>query len=134
MNTVSGISSAGSLAIHKMGLGRDDFLKLLTVEMKNQNPLEPLDNKEFIAQLATFSTLEQMMNLNESFVSFMNINSKADVLSVLGKQVSVQISDSQTITGRVIEINYKNDQPYLKLSYSGGILETEFNNIVSVEN
>ncbi|MEW6102258.1 MAG: flagellar hook capping FlgD N-terminal domain-containing protein [bacterium] len=135
MNGVSGVSGVGSLAIQKMGLGRDDFLKLLTAEMQNQNPLEPLENKEFIAQLATFSTLEQMISLNDSFTNFMNINSKAGVLSVLGKQVSVKISDTQTITGMVEEVYYdKNNKPYIKvIDNLGNITETAFENIVSVK-
>lgn len=119
----------GTPVMQRMGLSRDDFLLLLTTQLKNQNPLEPLENQEFIAQLATFSTLEQMMNLNENFANFMSINSKAGVVSVLGKEVSAKISDTQTITGRVVEIKYKDNIPYIKI----GTIETEFNNIISVK-
>jgi len=133
MNGVSGVGSVGNLAIHKMGLSRDDFLRLLTIELKNQNPLEPLENKEFISQLATFSTLEQMISLNQSFLDFININSKAGVVSVLGKEVTVQLDDKTTQTGRVTEVFYKDNTPYIKLSHPGGILETEFNNIISIK-
>ncbi len=135
MGGISPVSGVGMTAMQKMGLGKDDFLKLLSTQMKYQNPLEPLENQEFIAQLATFSSLEQMMNLNENFTTFMNINSKAGVLSVLGKEVSVKISDTSTITGTVIEINYQKDKPYIKIKDNlGNITETEFNNIVSVKN
>lgn len=51
----------------KKELDRDAFLSLLILQMQNQDPLEPVENTEMIAQLAQFSALEQMTNLNESF-------------------------------------------------------------------
>ncbi len=46
-------------------LGREAFLRLLVTELKNQNPLDPVDNREFVAQLAQFSALEQMQGVNQ---------------------------------------------------------------------
>ncbi|MBI5599102.1 MAG: flagellar hook assembly protein FlgD [Deltaproteobacteria bacterium] len=51
-------------------LGKEDFLKLLVTQLKNQNPLEPLDNAEFIAQLAQFSTLEGITNMGTNLKTF----------------------------------------------------------------
>lgn len=126
MNGISPVGN-GTLTIYKMGLSKDDFLRLLTEELKNQNPLEPLGNQEFIAQLATFSILEQIILLND----FMNINSKANVIAVLGKKVTVEIG-GETIKGKVEGINYKDNIPYIKVSYPGGKIETKFTNIVSI--
>ncbi len=45
-------------------MGKDEFVKLLVTEMKNQDPLNPMDGKELAAQLAQFSSVEQLMNIN----------------------------------------------------------------------
>lgn len=60
-NTGAGSENARNI------LGKDDFLKLMITQLRYQNPLEPVNDKEFIAQMATFSELEQMKNLNTSF-------------------------------------------------------------------
>ncbi len=56
----------------KKELGSDDFLQLLTTQMVNQDPLEPMDDTSFIAEMANFTSLEQMQTLVESFEDFNN--------------------------------------------------------------
>lgn len=70
-------------------LGKDEFLKLLVTQLKYQDPLDPVDNKEFIAQLAQFSSLEQMTNLNEGFQSLVQSSTVLQSSSLLGKNVEI---------------------------------------------
>ncbi len=74
-------------------MGKDDFLKLLFTQLKNQDPQNPLDDREMAAQLAQFSSLEQMTNLNTSFADLktsMENQGKFAYLSAVGKTARVE--------------------------------------------
>ncbi|GLI19241.1 MULTISPECIES: flagellar hook capping FlgD N-terminal domain-containing protein [Tepidanaerobacter] len=76
-------------------LDKDDFLKLLVTQLRYQNPLEPMNNNEYIAQLAQFSSLEQMQNLNLQVANL-------SALSTIGKSASAIVEQSEiegVITG-----------------------------------
>ncbi len=71
-------------------LGKDAFLKILVTQMKNQNPLEPLKDTEFIGQMAQFSSLEQLTNLNTTmnkFVGNQGATSITDHANLIGTKV-----------------------------------------------
>ncbi|HQA60437.1 MAG: flagellar hook capping FlgD N-terminal domain-containing protein [Tepidanaerobacteraceae bacterium] len=71
-------------------LGKDDFLKLLVTQLRYQNPLEPMDNKEYIAQLAQFSSLEQMQNLNMQLASLSAINTIGKTAKAVVEQKEIE--------------------------------------------
>jgi flagellar basal-body rod modification protein FlgD len=70
-------------------LGKNDFLNLLVTQLQYQDPMNPADDKQFIAQMAQFSSLEQMQNMNSSF-------SSAKAFSLIGKNVSGSLQDDKT--------------------------------------
>ncbi len=73
-------------------LGKNDFLKLLVAQMNNQNPLEPQDNSEFVAQLAQFSAVEGMENLNgtvDDMASNLRSSQALQASSMVGQSVIV---------------------------------------------
>ncbi len=59
-------SQPRTLPMNSNGMGRDEFLKLLVAQMKHQDPLNPMDGKDMVAQLAQFSSVEQLIALNKS--------------------------------------------------------------------
>lgn len=72
-------------------LGKDDFLKILITQMRYQDPLEPMDTRESIAQMASFSSLEQMQNLNKGFENMSNTITEQLMPSVMLQQASTMI-------------------------------------------
>ncbi|MBN8191459.1 flagellar hook assembly protein FlgD [Bacillus sp. NTK074B] len=72
-------------------LGKDDFLKILMTQLQNQDPLNPMQDKDFIAQMATFSSLEQMTNLTQTMKKFVDNQSQTQLIAYnqfVGKQVT----------------------------------------------
>ncbi|HEX2869560.1 MAG TPA: flagellar hook capping FlgD N-terminal domain-containing protein [Ignavibacteriales bacterium] len=68
---INGVNTASSTTVQNTGtgksvLGKDDFMKLMISQMKNQDPLNPMDGTQFSAQLAQFSSLEQLTNMNDA--------------------------------------------------------------------
>jgi flagellar basal-body rod modification protein FlgD len=71
----------------KSNLGKDDFLRILTTQLANQDPTSPLEDKDFIAQLATFSSLEQLTNLNLAVEKLAN-NQMSIFAATIGKEIT----------------------------------------------
>ncbi|WP_040209416.1 flagellar hook assembly protein FlgD [Neobacillus jeddahensis] len=81
------VTNSGQSFEEKSTLGKDDFLKILMTQLANQDPTNPLQDKDFVAQMATFSSLEQMQNLNTSFERFSN-SQISQYASMIGKEVT----------------------------------------------
>ena len=78
-------------------LGKDDFLKLLIAQLSNQDPTSPLENTEFIAQMAQFSSLEQMTNMSTAFEKMSNFLNSQEAASTIGKTVELNLGDTTTV-------------------------------------
>ena len=93
--------TTGNATTGATSLGKDAFLKLLVTQMENQNPLDPQDNSEFVAQLAQFSSLETMQNLSTSVDAIGGMYQSSQALqasSLVGRTVTVE-SGSTYIEG-----------------------------------
>lgn len=102
MNAISALTSgAGGAAQQNQSLGQQDFMRLLIAQFQAQNPLEPLGNTEFIGQLAQFSVVSGVQQLDSSFKDFATQLTGDQVLqgaSLLGKPVQ-RISEQIVIDG-----------------------------------
>jgi len=110
-------------------LGKDDFLKLLVTQLQNQDPLKPMDNTEYVSQLAQFSSLEQMTNIATASNSTYTSQASASALAMIGK--TVEWADSSTgknQTGKVDSISFVDGKPKLNI----GTSTVEVSNVVKV--
>lgn len=109
---IEGVSTASGQAAQKQArkdeLGKDDFLKLLVTQLQNQDPLNPTDNTEFVAQLAQFSTLEGITNIQkaaEGTKSSIDAMQNYGNASLIGRQVKAE-SGVLTLTDRPVRLGY----------------------------
>jgi flagellar basal-body rod modification protein FlgD len=95
------------------GLGKDDFLKILVAQLQNQDPTQPMDDTQFISQMAQFSALEQMQQLNTAF-------GFSQAYALLGRSVAAQVTDENdqpvTVTGTVDGVTTIRGMPYLYIN------------------
>ena len=95
-------------------LGKDDFLKLLITQLQNQDPTSPMENTEFIAQMAQFSSLEQMTNMSTEFTKLANMLNSGEAVSLLGKNVEIAAGES-SISG-VVEAVTRGTNPQVMVN------------------
>lgn len=84
-------------------LDKNAFLKLLVQELTNQDPLKPADNTQFIAQLAQFSTLEQMQNMSDGFTKMQAAIQSAEARGMLGVDVSATSSQTGAVVNGIVD-------------------------------
>jgi flagellar basal-body rod modification protein FlgD len=81
-------------------LGKDDFLKILLKQLSYQDPMAPMEDKEFIAQMAQFSSLEQMNNMAADFARMTSLFQSAEASGALGKSVEL-FQEDEIVSGTV---------------------------------
>jgi flagellar basal-body rod modification protein FlgD len=88
-------------------LDYEDFLQLLTVQLENQDPFDPMSDTDFIAQMANFSTLEEVGKFSDNFSAYSARQQQlSSAQTFLGKTVTVEPSGSDAVTGTVTAVTY----------------------------
>lgn len=104
-------------------IGIEDFLKILTAQLNSQDPLKPVDNQEFVAQIAQFASLEQSRQTGESVDSLLSVQSAVQSVGLLGKTVDID-QGSGSITGTVSALDLSSGSPLLTVTTSTGAVST----------
>lgn len=114
-------------------LGQDDFLRILMTQLTYQDPLKPLDNQQFIAQMAQFTALEQTRQINDKLDSLLSSQSVMQAFSLMGKSITYN-SASGTANGTVTGVNFSNGQPLLTAQASGSqpVSQIKLSSLISI--
>ena len=103
--TISAATAVGpSQASQSSNIGIEDFLKILSAQLNNQDPLKPVDNTEFIAQIAQFASLGQRRELNGKIDSLLSSQASTQSVGLLGKTIDATFG-GQLLTGRVTALS-----------------------------
>lgn len=98
---------------------QEDFIRLFLSQLQFQDPLEPVDNREFLAQLAQFSSLEQSRQTSENTESMLAMDSASQALALLDRDVEVQ-NGGVSSTGTVTAIRFTQNGPELTVQTTLG--------------
>jgi flagellar basal-body rod modification protein FlgD len=124
-------SSSSSDAAITSQLGPSAFLQLLTTQLANQDPLNPMDDTQSVSQLAQFSALQASDNLQSSFANFQSNFAVLQSANLVGKSVTVNSTDSSgnssSQSGTVAYISVVNGAPEIALQDSNGNVLTNTN-------
>lgn len=97
---------------------KEDFLQLLTTQMRNQNPLEPLKDSEMMSQLTQFSTVEGVQQLNKSFTEMLLLQQLTQGANLIGKTISYE-KPGGSLPGRGVVESVKVENGTLQLQVEG---------------
>ena len=119
---IDGVSSAtansGMIASQNtmQALDKDAFLKLLVTQLRYQDPMNPMEDKEFISQLAQFSSLEQMQSLNTGFEGLSKSSIASQAFALIGKTIEYADPNYEgPRTGRVDKVTIEYGSPILNI-------------------
>ena len=137
INSLNSVGGTGVLSTSKASLGDNSFLKLLTSQLQNQTPLEPVDNASFMNQMASYTTMEEQRDLNGNMLKLLDyqgvlarVQSLGQGSALLGKEVSYAGEAGRTATGKVESV-YVSETGDVRLKLSGGA-DIEMRKIVGI--
>lgn len=106
-------------ATDAFGLSFESLLQIILTQLTFQDPLKPIDNFEFVSQLAQFSQIQQTQNLNDKIDSLLASQTTAQATSLLGKTADIPAGQI-TLSGKVVAINFSNGEPRVSIETPDG--------------
>ena len=103
-------------------LSQEDFMRILLAQLQFQDPLKPMDNQEFVAQLAQFSALEINRQQSEKVDQLLSMQSVTQSVGIIGKNVDVTTAQGSSVSGKVDAVSFRTGEPRLTVSVGSSIL------------
>lgn len=119
---VAPVSSSTATAQNAFGLDFQSLLQIILTQLTYQDPLKPVDNFQFVSQLAQFSQLQQSQTLNDQITSLLSAQASAQATSLLGRTVDLtsQAGATGVVSGQVTAISFASGQPALTIKTAAG--------------
>ena len=117
MATIGAVDAPAKLQANSLGL--QDFLKILLTQLSYQDPLKPMDNQQFMAQMAQFTSLEQTQQLNSKIDALLSTQASLQSVGLIGRTVEISTSGG-TLQGTVKALSLAGSTPQLTLLTTSG--------------
>lgn len=112
-------TSTQTTATNAFGLSFESLLKIILTQLTYQDPLKPVDNFEFVSQLAQFSQIQQGQTMNDRLQALVTAQSTLQAAGLLGKTIDIP-SGSAVISGKVTAVTLQNGDPLLTILTKDG--------------
>lgn len=119
VDSIGGAGRASGQTVQQAVVNQEDLFRILLTQLNYQDPLKPLDNAEFIAQLAQFTTLEQSRQSNQNLESLLRVQSASQSIGLIGKTVEIATATGREV-GQVTTIAFQEGSPLLTLRTAAG--------------
>ncbi|HET7863053.1 MAG TPA: flagellar hook capping FlgD N-terminal domain-containing protein [Burkholderiaceae bacterium] len=119
IEALGAVASTPSSSTAASSVSLQDFVRILVSQLNNQDPLKPMDNQEFVTQLAQFTSLEQSRQLNQNLEALLSVQSTTQSVGLIGRTVDVQ-AGSGLASGQVIQLDFSAGEPRLTVRTAAG--------------
>lgn len=119
IDAIGAVGDSDSDVTTSTSIGQEDFLRILLAQLSFQDPLKPVDNQQFITQLAQFSALELSRQQSETIEQLATIQATGQAVGLLGRTVEVGAADGGSTVGSVTAISFTSGEPRLTVTSNG---------------
>lgn len=124
VDAIGGVLNAQDTnATQNSTINQEDFIRLFLTQLQFQDPLEPVDNREFLAQLAQFTSLEQSRQTSQNTTDLLSMNATTQAVSLINRQVDVN-GLAAPFTGTVIAVQFNSAGAQLSVRNTSGQVQT----------
>lgn len=116
---ISTVGAATPTEASGSSLGLQDFMRILLTQLTYQDPLKPMDNQQFMAQMAQFTSLEQAQRMNDKLQQLTENQAALQSIGLIGRTVDVRTSGGSS-SGTVSALSVQGAAPLLRVTLSGG--------------
>lgn len=124
IGALGGVGSTSTQTQQNATVNQEDLFNILLTQLNYQDPLDPMDNAEFVAQLAQFTSLEEARQTNENMQTLIKIETANQAIGIISRAVEVATETTREL-GNVISVNFGSGSPVLTVETTDGRFLTD---------